>query len=147
MRNAPRDGRGDNAQAQLAREYPSVVLILDTCFRLCTAIADAWRHRRTQRVLAALDRHLLRDIGFTPEDLRNGRLDRVLKKQQAAARPRRAWAHVWRAAFATDRSRKALVALGADQLHSLSEQGLKTRREALHDHHSGCTCRTTGAHP
>jgi len=144
MRDTPRQVRGDT-YAELARQYPSVVLIVDACITACSAIAHAWRLRRTRRVLEALDRDLLRDADFKPADMRNGHLDRALKKQHAAARPQRAWARVWRAAFAADRSRKALIALGHDQLHALSEQGLKARRDALHEHKSGCTCRTSGA--
>ncbi|HXD46970.1 MAG TPA: DUF1127 domain-containing protein [Pseudolabrys sp.] len=145
MRREPRDAHGNDAYAQLAHDYPALVLIVDAGFAACSAIAHAWRLRRTRRILAGLDRDLLRDAGFTPEDLGNGRLDRVLKTQHAEARPG-SWLRAWRRALEVDRSRKALAALGHDQLHALSEQGLKSRREALHDH-SGCTCRTRGAHP
>jgi uncharacterized protein YjiS (DUF1127 family) len=143
MRSASRHARGD-AYTQLARQYPSVVLIIDACFAACCAVAHAYRLRRTRRILRALDCHRLRDIGLTPEDLTNGRLDRVLKRQHAA-RPKDAWARAWRRALEADRSRKALIALGHDQLHALSKQGLKARREASHEH-SGCTCRRSGAH-
>lgn len=145
MRKHRRDADSDDAYAQLAHDYPALVLIVDTCFAACSAFAHALRLRRTRHILAALDRDLLRDAGFTPEDLTNGRLDRVLKTQRAA-RLQRPWARIWRAAFAADRSRKALIALGHDQLHALSEQGLKARREALHDHKAGCTCHKSGAH-
>lgn len=147
MRKDHRDAHGEDAYAQLARDHPALVLIVDACFAACSAVAHAVRLRRTRHALKALDRNLLRDIGFTPDDLTNGRLDRVLKKQHAAARPKGAWARAWRRALEADRSRKALAALGHDQLHSLSEQGLEARREALHDHKSGCTCRTKGTKP
>ena len=146
MPNHPKDTR-DHAYAALARQYPSVVLIVDACFKVCSAIALAWRLRRTRRILDTFDPDRLRDVGFTRADLRNGRLDKLLETQHAAARPQRPWARFWRGALAADRCRKALIALGHDQLHSLSEQGLKARREARHGHSSGCTCRTSGAKP
>ncbi|MGN6570417.1 MAG: DUF1127 domain-containing protein [Pseudolabrys sp.] len=146
MRNAPRPARSD-AYAELARQYPSLALIIDACFAACAAAAHAYRFRRTRRILTAFDGDRLRDIGFTRADLSNGRLGRVLKSQHPAARPDESWAGLWRSALAADRCRKALVALGHDQLHALSEQGLKARREALHDHRSGCTCRASGAKP
>jgi hypothetical protein len=145
MSNDPKDMRGD-AYAKLARQYPSVVLIVDACFSTCSAVAHAWRRRRTRRILEAFDRERLDDIGLTRAELLDGGLDRALRKQAAAAHPEGTWARVWAWLFKADRSRKALIALGHDQLHRLSEQGLKARREALHDHKSGCICRTSGAH-
>ena len=146
MQHDSQDARGD-AYARLAHDYPSVVPIVDACFNACSAVAHAWRLRRTRRILGAIDRDRLDDIGLSHDDLRNGRLGTILKKQHAVARPGRPWARVWRAAFEADRCRKALAALGHDQLHNLSEQGLKARRDALHEHGRSCTCRTTGAHP
>src|SRR5581483_8498158 len=137
MRNGHDARSGSDAYAQLARDYPTLVLVIDAGFAVCSAVAHALRRRRTRRVLDALNRHLLRDIGLTPENLRSVRLDAILKRQHPPARPERTWARLWRAALVADRSRKALAALGHDELHALSEQGLKARREAQHDHHSG----------
>lgn len=145
MRNDPRHAR-DHAYDELARQYPSVVLIVDACFKAWAAVTHAYRLRRTRRILAALDHDRLDDIGFDRADLRNGRLDAVLKEQHAA-RPQGSSARLWRGALAADRCRKALIALGHDQLHSLSDQGLKARREALHEHRSRCICGASGAKP
>ena len=146
MRNGPRPAR-DPAYDELARQYPSVGLVLDACFAVCSAIAHAYRLRRTRRILATLDSDRLDDIGLDRAGLRNGRLDAMLKEQHAAARPEGSWARLWRGALAADRCRKALMALGHDQLHSLSDQGLKARRAALHEHRSRCTCGASGAKP
>jgi len=142
-----RENMRDHAYAALARQYPSVVLTLDACFNACSVISHARRLRRTRHILNGFDRDRLRDIGFTRADLRDGGLDRALRKQAAAAYPEGPWAYAWARLLKADRSRKALVALGHDQLHNLSEHGLKARRDALRDHRSRCTCRTPGAKP
>jgi uncharacterized protein YjiS (DUF1127 family) len=144
MQNAPKQSRGD-AYTALARQYPSVVLIVDACFNACSAIAHAWRLRRTRRILERLDRDRLRDIGLARDDLRNGSLDHSLRRQAAASQPDGPWAHAWSWLLKADRSRKSLAALGDDQLCNLSERGLKVRRDALHDHRTACAGRTTGA--
>ena len=146
MQSHPKDTRGD-AYAELARQYPSVVLIIDACFTTCSAIAHAWRLRRTRRILEAFDRDRLDDIGLTRAALRDGGLDRALRKQAARTYPEGPWARAWAWLLKADRSRKALAELGEDQLSNLSEQGLKARRDAQHDHGRGCTCLTSGAHP
>jgi hypothetical protein len=146
MQHDPKDAPG-GAYAALARQYPSVVLVLDACFAVCSAIAHAYRLRRTRRILATLDRDRLSDVGLDRAGLHNGRLDAMLTDQHTAAWPEGSWARLWRGALAADRCRKALVALGHDQLHSLSDQGLKARREALHEHRSRCTCGASGAKP
>ena len=146
MQHDPKDAPG-GAYAALARQYPSLVLIIDAGFRLCSALAHAWRRRRTRRILEAFDQDRLNDIGFTRAGLRDGGLDRALRKQAARTYPEGPWARAWAWLLKADRSRKALAALGEDQLSNLSEQGLKARRDAQHHHGTGCTCRASGAHP
>ena len=146
MQHDPKDAPG-GAYAALARQYPSLVLIIDAGFRLCSALAHAWRRRRTRRILEAFDQDRLNDIGFTRAGLRDGKLDRARRKQAARTYPEGPWARAWAWLLKADRSRKALIALGEDQLVDLSEQGLKARRDAQHHHGSGCTCRASGARP
>ena len=146
MQHDPKDAPG-GAYAALARQYPSLVLIIDAGFRLCSALAHAWRRRRTRRILEAFDQDQLDDIGFTRAGLRDAELDRALRKQAARTYPEGPWARAWAWLLKADRSRNALAGLDEDQLCDLSEQGLRARREALHDHNNRCICRTSGAHP
>ena len=137
MRNAADEPHGDGAYARLARDYPNVIFALDACFTACAAVVHAFRRWRTRRILDALDRDRLDDIGLTRADLRNGRLDEVLVKQAATARPHGPWAAVWSWLLKIDRNRKALAGLGSDQLSNLSEQGLKARRDARYERTEG----------
>src|SRR3569832_646463 len=146
MQHDPKDAPG-GAYAALARQYPSGVLIIDACFNTCSAIAHAWRRRRTRRILEAFEQGRLNDIGFTRAGLRDGGLDRALRKQAARTYPEGPWARAWAWLLKADRSRKALAALGEDQLSNLREQALKARRDAQHDHEHNSTSRTSGAHP
>jgi len=146
MQHDSQDARGD-AYARLAHDYPSVVPIVDACFNACSAVAHAWRLRRTRRILGAIDRDRLDDIGVSRDGLRDGRLDALLRNQRAAAQPQVPWGRAWAWLLKADRSRNALAGLDEDQLCDLSEQGLRARREALHDHNNRCICRTSGAHP
>ena len=130
MQHDPKDAHGGD-YAALARQYPSLVLIIDAGFTLCSAFAHAWRCRRTRRILEAFDQDRLDDIGFTRAGLRDGGLDRALSKQAARTYPEGPWARVWAWLLAAERSRKALAGLGQDQLCDLSEQGLSARRDAL----------------
>jgi len=145
MQDNPGGAHGGNAYAQLARDYPNVVLVVDACFTACSAVVHAFRRWRTRRILDALDHDRLRDIGLTRGDLRNGRLDEVLLKQAATATPHGPWAAAWSWLRKIDRCRNALLRLRDDQLSNLSEQGLKARREAQHDCNGRCTGRTSGA--
>jgi uncharacterized protein YjiS (DUF1127 family) len=145
MQDNPGGADGGNAYAQLARDYPNVVLVLGACFTACSAVVHAFQRWRTRRILDALDHDRLRDIGLTRGDLRNGRLDEVLLKQAATATPHGPWAAAWSWLLKIDRCRNALLGLREDQLCNLSEQGLKARREARHDCNGRCTGRASGA--
>ena len=145
MQDDPAGPHGGDAYAHLARDYPNVVLVVNACFTACSAVVHAFRRWRTRRILHALDHDRLRDIGLTRGDLRNGRLDEVLIKQAATARPHGSWAAVWSWLRKIDRCRNALLRLREDQLCNLSEQGLKARREARHDCNGHRTSRTSGA--
>jgi len=147
MRNGSEASRGGDAYADLVREYPSLMLILGALFGAGTAVVYAFGRWRTRRILSRLECDRLRDIGLSHADLHNDRLDRILRNRRAADHPYGQWTFVWSWMLNADRCRKSLAALTDDQLYNLSEQGLKARREALHHHNSGCTCRTSGAKP
>jgi uncharacterized protein YjiS (DUF1127 family) len=84
------------------------------------ALIRRFRRWRTQRLLAALDKHRLRDIGLSQQDVANwrGRLRAALDDDADATRD------------AGEKCRRALTQLNDDQLSNLSEAGVRAWRAA-----------------
>jgi uncharacterized protein YjiS (DUF1127 family) len=83
--------------------------------RVWRAIGRRFARWRTTRALAELNKHQLRDIGLSPDDVRvwSERLQAMLARDDAA-----------------EKCRRALRGLGDDQLVNLSEAGLRAWRAA-----------------
>jgi uncharacterized protein YjiS (DUF1127 family) len=107
------------AEQVLLRDDHIVLLAVDRLLAAQAAVRRWFTRWRTRQLLAALDREQLRDIGITRTDIASwgGRLGAILASQ--------------------DMQLRALADLRDDQLHNLSEAGLKLRREARRMHRHG----------